>query len=122
MRGILIPSGIDEDVEEVHFDGTSLRYLQQMNERVGGYIERVTSHQLHTLHRELLLPGRTLTMVVNEDGNALGLEENPRAGKFYDGLILGPAILVGEYDTYEGPDFGTLSPILTVDIVIERTR
>lgn len=74
--------------------------LAEMQEVVGGYVERVPLHHIPAKDRLAFLPQRegarivhVMEMYVNEDGYAMGLEPNFVASYFAQQFLLGNVVM-----------------------------
>lgn len=116
-RLIFIPSDISKDVEELQFDSTPSdfgAFSRELTEKTAlCYIERVHTGTITALGNGY----EHISMIIDEDGHQKRLPVNARACLFYGGMIVGPAVLIGEEYGPEGPDFCSLPDTVTVEKV-----
>ncbi len=114
-RAILIPVDGDPQVIDINLrNDASFRgaYLD------GAWVENV--HVNYDVTTFLDIGQREIAMLVDEEGLVKGLPLNKTATPFYvsnprDGVICGPAILVGQFEDIEGWDWTELPISVTVD-------
>lgn len=118
-RAILIPvegepTVIDIDLKDSH---SVMKHLD------GGWIENVNVN--YDAATGMDVGQRDVAMLVDEEGLVKGLPINKTATPFYcpnprDGIICGPAILVGQYeDAEEGWDWTGLPESITPETVLK---
>lgn len=99
LRVYFIPADTDKPMGVKMIDND----WQAMGKLVGGYIEIVRTLEMPAVQMGPKMS--RMAMVVNEDGQFMGLEQNPRASIYYPfGSILGDVFLVCE----RGPNFVSL--------------
>ena len=82
-------------IEEIHPKGKDFT-LKEMQERVGGYVERVSSAEGRTFASQTVN-----TMWVNEEGLLKQLAVNPIATDIAGQVIHGTAVLIMDKDAYK---------------------
>lgn len=126
MRAILIPANPGDPVEGIQLrSDTYTNTIIDIRDRLGDYFEIILPTQLHGLLSEegggwTRYP--TVAMVVTEDGWKRGLGLNQRASCFYDGDIVGDAILLTEVHIDGAGDLTSLLDEVTVDRVMEKIK
>jgi hypothetical protein len=121
VRGILIPADDDKLMEEVQLGVSQQLFSQVRSLFPSGTPELVRTRALHAL---MWTPGSmswtrypTVVMLVDDDGLRLRLPRNSRASTFYDGVIVGDALLLAEVEVDGAGDLATLPDAITIDKV-----
>ena len=124
MRAIRIPVDSAQPLEEVTLpdvvEGNALPLINDIRLKLAADFEIVRTRQLHALlHGEQQGWTRypTIAMLVDEDGWRHGLTLNVRATCFYDGQVVGDALLMGEIQVDGAGDISSLPDIITIEQV-----
>ena len=125
MRAILIPADNDKPMEEVQFSDNYETMISQVMARFPSTMpEMVRTRSLHALMWDKPHAGSvgwsrypTVVMLVDDDGLRLRLSKNSRATMFYDGDIVGDALLFAEVEIDGSGDLATLPDKITIDTV-----
>jgi hypothetical protein len=122
MRGILIPADDTQLMQEVQFGDDHNTQLNQVRTLFpSGMPEIVRTRALHAL---MWTPSSvnwtrypTVVMLVDDEGHHLRLPQNNRASTFYDGVIVGDALLLAEVEVDGAGDLAALPDAITIDKV-----
>jgi len=122
MRGILIPADDAQPMKEVKLSDDYRTRLSEV--RVFFPSEMPEIVRTRSLHALMWTPGSvnwtrypTVVMLVDDDGLRLRLPQNNRATTFYDGVIVGDALLLAEVEVDGAGDLATLPDSISIDKV-----
>lgn len=121
MRAILIPADTDEPLEEITLaSDTPTTLISDIKGKLSDYFEVVRTRPLNALMGDSTKSWTrypAVVMLVDEDGLQKRLPFNPRASCFYDGRIVGTAILMTEIRVEGSGDLTDLDSRVTIDVV-----